>query len=62
MVVNEYDASNFCFVLPPKDIKQTTLDKLELEGLYALQIGWPESIPSFVHQQRQQGSCCSLYG
>eukprot|EP00957_Ditylum_brightwellii_P093943 7154020-Ditylum_brightwellii.AAC.1 len=48
LVVNEDDAWNFCYVLPPKDgTVPTCLDKVEIVVPTSIQMGWTKSPPYF---------------
>jgi hypothetical protein len=47
LVVNETDAWNFCYVLPPKDGKPKPIDDTLLVVPNSLQMGWCESPPFF---------------
>ena len=55
MVVHPKDAYNFCYVLPPTS-KNTSIDDLILVVPDSLQMGWCESPPSSVPQQKQLGT------
>eukprot|EP00957_Ditylum_brightwellii_P097467 7423192-Ditylum_brightwellii.AAC.1 len=48
LIVNEDEAWNFCYVLPPKEGHKTTnIDEVELDVPLSIQIGWTESPPYF---------------
>ena len=52
MLVNNQDAWNFCYVLPPLNTATTTLDDTELVVPHPLQMGWSESPPFSVQLQK----------
>ena len=47
MIVNEKDAWNFCYVLPPKHGQQHNIDDIQIVVPNSLQMGWCESPPFF---------------
>jgi hypothetical protein len=53
MVVSEKDSWNFCYTLPPPS-KQTNIADIEIVVPTSLQMGWCESPPFFVPQQKRE--------
>jgi hypothetical protein len=52
MTVNTEDAWNFCYSLPVKP--GTPLDEIQIVIPHSLQMGWCESPPFFVQQQKHE--------
>ena len=61
IVVNNKDAWNFCYVLPPINTTTTTLDDTQIVVPHALQMGWSESPPFFCAATETARDIIQLY-